>query len=110
MPGKSVQFKTDGTGRDLSIAVLLNDFDPFPSYAITVLSDSGNSNFFKLGRQAPAFPFYAKDSMTFYSAKSQDLILNDQGTAATIYFDISGPMEPAAERVTVYSPAGQGGP
>lgn len=106
MTGTTLSFKTDGTGRDQPLSIIFPTLDPDPSYALTVISAAGNStaNFVAVGRQAPAIQLYAKDSFTFYSAGPSEIVFNDQGNAQTIWVDISGPMQPAAQRVTAYQP------
>ena len=105
MPGSTQAFSTTGTGIDVSVSAILGGVpDPTPSFAISIRADPGNSSskFFKCGRLAAVEPFYADDSRTYYSARPEEIVINDQGTSGLLFYvDFSGPMDPLAQYATV---------
>jgi len=110
MSGGGLKFTTAGTGKDTSLAALLQTFDPVPSFAITIRADPGNSSGTAVycGRKSAYEPFYADDSRTYYSCIPEELIFNDGGNSGlTVYFDFSGPTDPRCQSVTAYIPPGR---
>jgi hypothetical protein len=104
MPGSGQKIVLTGTGKDTVLSTLMGGpGDPNPSFAISIRSDPGNSTSsanFTMGRRTAYEPFYANDSRVYYSCRIEELVINDLGGTATLYVDMSGPMDPLAQYVT----------
>jgi hypothetical protein len=109
MTGTSQKITTTGTGRDVSLAFILGGTpDPVPCFAISIRADPNNSagKAIYAGRLSAVEPFYADDSRTYYSAREEEIIINDGGTSnLVLYVDYSGPMDPLAQYATVVTAA-----
>ena len=104
MPGRSVIATLPGDGKDRNLSVLLNNPDATVHYEVYVLMAHGNSGTVNVGRQAPVFPFAADKDHTFHNIRTEEIMVNDNGTAGTMYVDLSGAFSHLAQAITTFSP------